>query len=248
MRFFIDLSYHGKAFHGWQKQPNAISVQETVEKSLCTAFQKPIELVGAGRTDTGVHAKQCIAHFDIENPFDAEEMIYKLNTMLPPSIVVNRIFQVKPDVHARFDAVSREYKYYVNLQKDPFSKDFACLIKKKIDVDLMNQGCQILMEHNNFQCFSKVKTDVKTYNCKIEKAHWEKIDDQLVFTIKADRFLRNMVRAIVGTLLEIGTGKRPLSDLEKILASKDRCEAGKSMAAKGLFLYKINYPKNITEK
>lgn len=247
MRFFIDLSYHGKPFHGWQKQPNAITVQETVEKSLETAFQTRIELVGAGRTDTGVHAKQYIAHFDVDENFNGEQLVYKLNTMLPPAVVANKIFEVKPAVHARFDALSREYKYYVNTRKNPFSKDFSCLIKRKIDVDVMNEACEILMSHHNFQCFSKVKTDVKTYHCKIEKAHWERIDDQLIFTIKADRFLRNMVRAIVGTLLEIGMGKRPLDDLENILASKDRCQAGKSMAAKGLFLYKINYPKTITE-
>lgn len=247
MRYFIDLSYDGKPFHGWQKQPNAITVQETIEACFAQIFQEKIALVGAGRTDTGVHAKQFIAHLDIFTNFDVKELKYKLNRMLPSSIVIHKIYAVKNDAHARFDALTREYKYYITTSKNPFTKDFSCLIKSKIDLKIMNEACEILKQHRNFQCFSKVKTDVKTYNCKIENAFWENVDDQLVFTISANRFLRNMVRAIVGTMIEMGTAKKSLANFEKILTSKDRGQAGKSIAAKGLFLNKIEYPKLIKE-
>ncbi len=245
MRYFIELAYDGTNFHGWQKQPNAITIQEVLETCLAKIFQQKVEVIGAGRTDTGVHAKHFIAHFDLEKSFKAKDLIYKLNRMLPEAIVVYQIYPVKADAHARFDAISREYKYYISLEKNPFTRDFSCLIPGKIEVDIMNEACEILKKHTDFQCFSKVKTDVRTYNCKIEKADWQKIEDQLIFTIVADRFLRNMVRAIVGTLLEIGKRKKTLSDLEEILKSKNRSRAGKSMAAKGLFLHKITYPENL---
>lgn len=247
LRFFIDLSYEGQPFHGWQKQQNAITVQETVECNLAKIFRNTVDLVGAGRTDTGVHARQLIAHFDLDQEFDPDHLCYKLNRMLPPSIAVNEVYPVKSEAHARFDALMREYKYYVSSKKNPFTRHFSGYVPEKIDLNLMNESCNILKKHRNFQCFSKVKTDVKTYNCKIETAYWEVDGEQLVFTIRADRFLRNMVRAIVGTCLEIGAKKRPLKELPDILESRDRCRAGKSAAAKGLFLYKINYPKKITD-
>ncbi|HLS29625.1 MAG TPA: tRNA pseudouridine(38-40) synthase TruA [Flavobacteriaceae bacterium] len=245
MRFFIEMAYNGRDFHGWQKQPNAITIQETLEKCFAKIFQRKIEIIGAGRTDTGVHARYLVAHFNMKTEIDSDHLVYKLNRMLPASVAIHDIYPVKPEAHARFDAISRKYKYYVSLKKDPFTQDFSCLILQKINMAKMNQACEILKNHRNFQCFSKVKTDVKTYKCTIEKAYWEKIDNQLVFTIVADRFLRNMVRSIVGTLLEIGLGKRPLEDFEKVIASKNRSRAGKSMAAKGLFLHKIRYPENI---
>ncbi len=247
MRFFIDLAYDGATFHGWQKQPNACTVQETLETLLAKVFRTEVPVVGAGRTDTGVHAKQLIAHFDWHQEIDAAHLIYKLNRMLPAAIAIKSIYRVKDDAHARFDALSREYKYYISLSKNPFTAAFSCLEQRSIKVDLMTKACAYLLNHRDFQCFSKVKTDVKTYNCTIEYAFWEQDADQLIFTIKADRFLRNMVRAIVGTLVEIGLQKRPVEDMQRILNSKDRCQAGKSIAAKGLFLTEIVYPQSITQ-
>lgn len=248
MRFFIDLSYDGKPFHGWQKQPNALGIQEVIETYLNKIFGEKINLVGAGRTDTGVHARQLIAHFDYDKTFGIQNLIYRLNRMLPAAIVINDIYKVNSDAHARFDAITREYNYYISTQKNPFTQAYSCLIPHKMDLEMMNQACEILKQHQNFQCFSKVKTDVKTYNCEIKKAYWEKENEQYIFTIEANRFLRNMVRAIVGTLVEIGEHKKTLQDLQQILESRDRCQAGKSIAAKGLFLNRITYPQSITKE
>ena len=245
MRFFIEIAYNGFAYHGWQKQPEASSVQETLENALTTALQQKIEVIGAGRTDTGVHARQFFAHFDAEITMETEQLVFKLNTILPPDIAVFRIFETASDAHARFDAISREYHYFVTTRKDPFKIGSAYFIKKKIDLQRMNEAAKIIMQHSDFQAFSKVKTDVKTFQCKIENAVWEQNGDELVFKIKADRFLRNMVRAIVGTLLDIGTHKTKLEDLEKIIRGRDRCGAGKSVPAHALFLTHIEYPKTI---
>lgn len=245
MRYFIELAYDGEPFHGWQSQPNAVTVQENVEKCFGKVFQQKVEITGAGRTDTGVHARHLVAHFDMDQDFDHHQLIYKLNRMLSPAIVISKIYPVQPEAHARFNAIAREYKYYVSLKKDPFTRRFSARITEQIDVKRMNEACEILKQHRDFQCFSKVKTDVYTYNCDISEAKWEEFEDQLVFSITADRFLRNMVRAIVGTLLEIGSGKKDIEDLEEILKSKDRGKAGKSVAAKGLFLHRIAYPESI---
>jgi len=245
LRYFIDLSFNGKDFFGWQKQPNVITVQEVVEDKLSIALQETIEVVGAGRTDTGVHARQIFAHFDTQKNFVINDFVFKLNTMLPHSISVNTLFKVHPESHARFDATAREYTYYVDTQKNPFTNSMAYYIKKNIEVTAMNKAAKILLDYKDFQCFSKVKTDVFTYNCTLFYAHWERKDHQLVFTIKADRFLRNMVRAIVGTLLEIGLGKRTIEDLHHVIQSKDRSLAGKSVDAKGLFLTQVEYPNSI---
>lgn len=247
MRFFIELAYDGQPFHGWQKQPNAITIQEWVETCIAKIFRKPIEVVGAGRTDAGVHARQLMAHFDLDENFDPEELVYKLNRMLPHAILVHKIYQVHPEAHARFDALKREYRYYICLGKNPFKRNFACEFYHDLNVDAMNQACKYLLEHRDFECFSKVKTDVHTFNCTIETAYWKQEEDVLVFRIVADRFLRNMVRAIVGTLMEIGEGRREVSEMASILQSKNRSEAGKSIAAKGLFLHKITYPETIKE-
>ncbi len=247
MRFFITLSYHGKSYHGWQKQPNAVTVQETVENCFYKIFQEKVKLVGAGRTDTGVHARQFIAHFDLDTDFNTQHLVYKLNRMLPADISVKALHRVASDAHARFDALTREYKYYISTQKDPFKAEFSALVKRKINIEAMNQAADLLKSHRDFQCFSKVKTDVKTYHCHIKTAYWKREGNQLVFTIVANRFLRNMVRAIVGTLLEIGIGQRSLEDLKSTLESKNRNRAGKSVVAKGLFLHRIEYPKSITK-
>ncbi|RPE00160.1 tRNA pseudouridine(38-40) synthase TruA [Aureibaculum marinum] len=246
MRYFIELSYNGKKYHGWQTQPNAISVQETVVKALSTLLRIEVNLVGAGRTDAGVHALQLFAHFDVPISLDENYITKKVNAFLPDDIVVNRIFLVNDNAHARFDAVSRSYQYRIWLGRNPFLLDTTWqLYQKQLDVNKMNQAASILLTYTNFKCFSKSKTDVRTYNCKISEAKWEQKENQLIFYITADRFLRNMVRAIVGTLIEVGTGKNTIEGFIKILNSQDRSEAGFSAPAKGLFLTEVKYPKTI---
>lgn len=244
MRYFLELAYMGKAYHGWQKQPNAVSVQEVIENSLFTIARRPIEIVAAGRTDAGVHAKQIFAHFDLEEKPDPN-FVFKLNSLLPKDIAILDIRKVKLDAHARFDALNRTYEYHIIQKKDPFAAETALLIKRDLHVDLMNKAAKILLEYSNFKSFSRSRTDVKTYNCTIEGAFWEKQDDRLIFCIKADRFLRNMVRAIVGTLIEIGLGKRQIETMPKIIESQNRSTAGASVSAHGLYLTKIEYPKQI---
>ncbi|MCD2260367.1 tRNA pseudouridine(38-40) synthase TruA [Psychroserpens luteolus] len=244
MRFFIELSYNGKAYHGWQNQPDAISVQEVVEKALSTLLKHDISIMGAGRTDAGVHASQLFAHFDTEQKFP-DNFVFKLNSFLPKDIAVTTIFEVSADAHARFDALSRTYHYRVSTKKNVFNFDFSYALHKSLDVELMNKACDILLQYSDFQCFSKVNTDVKTYHCKLMQAHWTIENNELLFTIKADRFLRNMVRAIVGTLINIGLGKLELERLHDIIKSKDRSEAGFSVPAHGLYLVNVDYPKHI---
>ncbi len=245
MRYFIELSYNGKAYHGWQNQPNAITVQEVLEKALSTILKSEISIVGAGRTDAGVHASQMFAHFDYDENFDAKDLVYKLNSFLPKDVAIQQIFKVKPEAHARFDAVSRTYHYKVSTSKNVFDYDFAYEVQLPLNVDAMNKACKILFEYRDFQCFSKSNTDVKTYNCDIKEAYWTSNNNQLIFTITADRFLRNMVRAIVGTMVNIGLGKLKPEDLHAIIKSKDRGEAGFSVPAHGLYLTEIVYPEDI---
>ncbi|MEZ4778364.1 MAG: tRNA pseudouridine(38-40) synthase TruA [Flavobacteriaceae bacterium] len=245
MRYFIELAYNGKNYCGWQNQPNGIAVQEVVEKALSTLLGEPISITGAGRTDTGVHAKQLFAHFDYSEIDATEKLTYRLNSFLPNDISVHSIFEVTPDAHARFDAETREYEYHIALKKDPFMEGFAYYIHLRPDVSKMNEAAKLLFEYEDFQCFSRSKTDVKTYYCTITKAHWEQRENLLIFTIAANRFLRNMVRAIVGTLLEIGYGKLSLEDFKTIIESKNRSNAGASAPAHGLYLTKITYPENI---
>ncbi|WP_370478443.1 tRNA pseudouridine(38-40) synthase TruA [Tamlana flava] len=245
MRYFLELSYNGKAYHGWQNQPNAISLQEVIEKSLSTLLGEHIDIVGAGRTDAGVHAKQMFAHFDTEVDFDADNLAYKLNSFLPIDLAIHSVFKVKHDAHARFDALSRTYLYRITLQKNVFEFDNIYYVKQPLDVEKMNAAAKILFGYNDFQCFSKSNTDVKTYYCDIMKAEWFFQDDELHFVIKANRFLRNMVRAIVGTMVEIGLGKLRVDDLHTIIQSKKRSEAGFSVPAHGLYLTGIEYPEHI---
>ncbi|MFD2565088.1 tRNA pseudouridine(38-40) synthase TruA [Aquimarina rubra] len=245
MRYFLELSYNGTPYHGWQRQPNAISVQEVLENSLSTVLRTKIDVVGAGRTDTGVHAKQIMAHFDSLMELDTVQLKYKLNSILPPEIAIHTVSLVKEDAHARFDAVSRSYEYIISLSKDPFRIHNAYYLKRELDLDLMNEAAKLLLNYTNFKCFSKSKTDVKTYNCKITNAVWERKDDLLVFRISANRFLRNMVRAIVGTLIEIGEHKLNLDDLKNIIKSENRSKAGYSVPAHGLYLTEVQYPKTI---
>lgn len=245
MRYFIQLSYNGSAYHGWQIQPNAVTVQETIQDALSKLLNTNISITGAGRTDTGVHAFQMFAHFDVDETLDTENLTFKLNSFLPKDIAIQSIFQVNADAHSRFHAIKRSYDYKISLKKNVFLFDYTHYVHQKLDVDKMNEAANILLEYTNFQCFSKSNTDVKTYNCKIEQAQWKQEGNLLIFTICADRFLRNMVRAIVGTLLNIGLSKIAVSDMHKILASKDRSKAGFSVPSKGLYLTEVLYPDNI---
>lgn len=245
VRYFLDIAYNGKNYFGWQRQPNEKSVQEVLEDSLSLLMGQPISVTGAGRTDTGVHARQLMVHFDAEEISDTEHLKYRLNALLPKDIAVKELFRVKDDAHARFDALSREYEYWISLKKDPFLEGLAYYTHFVPDIEEMNQAAEILFEYIDFQCFSRSKTDVKTYHCSIKKAYWERKGDVLIFTISADRFLRNMVRAIVGTLLEIGYGKLDILDFHTIIQSKDRSNAGASAPAHGLYLTQIIYPSTI---
>lgn len=246
MRYFIELAYKGTNYHGWQIQPNAISIQECIQKAFSTILRKEIEVVGAGRTDTGVHAEQLFAHFDFEDEFNVEKIIYKVNAVLPDDITVYSIFKVTEEAHTRFDAVNRSYEYRILLGRNPFKIETTWqLINKKLKIEKMNKAAQILLTYTDFQCFSRSNTDVRTYNCKVTNAEWKFDGNLLVFHISADRFLRNMVRAIVGTLIEVGEGKTSIEEFEEIIKSKDRCEAGPSAPAQGLFLTAVTYPKSI---
>lgn len=245
MRYFLELSYNGKNYHGWQNQPHAISVQEVLEKALSTLLNQPTAIVGAGRTDAGVHAKKMFAHFESETSFEAIDLVYKLNSFLPKDIAVHDVFKVNPDAHARFHAVSREYLYRISLSKDVFNYDESYYLKPQLDLNKMKEATKLLLGYKDFQCFSKSNTDVNTYNCDIMLAQWELVENELQFRIKADRFLRNMVRAIVGTLINVGLGKLEVEDMHTILASKNRSEAGFSVPAHGLYLIDVAYPDSI---
>jgi len=243
LRYFIQLSYKGTNYHGWQIQPNAISVQGVVEKALSTILRDTIEVVGAGRTDTGVHASFFVLHFDVLKELtNFENLVYKLNSLLPNDIAIQKIWKVENDMHARFSAISRTYKYYISTKKNPFRTETSFKYLLPLDIDKMNDAVRILGEYEDFTSFSRLHTDVKTNNCKILWAEWEVVETQLIFTIKADRFLRNMVRAIVGTLLEVGKGKLTVANFRKIIEMKNRGAAGASAPAKGLFLVDIQYP------
>lgn len=241
LRYFIELAYKGTNYHGWQVQPDADSVQETLNKALSTVLKTSIDIVGAGRTDTGVHAKKMYAHFDFEQNIDSPLLVHKLNSFLPKDIVVFDIIKVAEESHARFDAIKRTYEYHIHTLKDPFENEASYQFQFPLDVDKMNEACAILFKYNDFECFSKVNTDVRTFNCVIFEANWTQNGTKLIFTISADRFLRNMVRAIVGTMINIGIGKISLSDFEKIIESKDRSQAGFSVPAHGLYLTQIEY-------
>ncbi len=241
MRYFIKLAYNGTHYHGWQYQPNASSVQETLNKAISVILNTDINLMGAGRTDTGVHAKEMFAHFDFEKPINISSIVHKLNSYLPKDIVIYDIIPVQDEAHARFDAVKRTYEYHINTFKDAFLQDGSWYFHQKLDLDLMNQASKLLFDHIDFQCFSKVNTDVNTFDCTILEAHWKQENNQIVFTISANRFLRNMVRAIVGTLVNVGLQKISLDDFNEIIKSKNREKAGFSVPAHGLYLTKIEY-------
>lgn len=242
MRYFIEFAYKGTNYHGWQMQPDAISVQEVLTKATNLILKDTFELVGAGRTDAGVHASKMYAHFDTEVSINTIEAVRRLNSYLPEDIAVFNILKVADDAHARFDATARTYEYHINLQKDVFSKELSWYQFRKLNVQKMNEAAKILLEYEDFECFSKTHTDVFTFNCTITEAFWVENNGKLVFHISANRFLRNMVRAIVGTLINIGLEKIEVQDMRNIIESKNRGKAGFSVPAHGLYLTKVNYP------
>lgn len=244
MRYFIHLAYNGTPYHGWQIQPNASSVQETLENAFSLLLGETIGIVGCGRTDTGVHAADFYAHFETEQELseaNLTQLTFKANSFLSDDIRIYRIFMVNNDVHARFSATARTYQYHVSNVKQPFGKDFCHRVFYKPDIELMNKAAKILFEYTDFTSFSKLHTQTATNNCTILYARWDMVEEEYVFTISANRFLRNMVRAITGTLLEVGRGKLSLDDFRKVIESKNRCNAGTSLPAKALFLTKVEY-------
>ena len=254
MRYFLELSYNGEKFHGWQSQPNAVGVQQKIEEALSIVTRLPISIVGAGRTDAGVHAREMYAHFDLpEGVKDKGKLILSLNRLVGKDIAIADIIQVSDDAHARFDAIERTYKYFVTYQKSPFIYPYTCHSPIRLDIGKMNEAASILLHTKDFTSFAKLHSDAKTNICDVRYASWEKIDNAdgimpglfeegIVFTISADRFLRNMVRAVVGTLVEVGRGKITLEQFRDIIAKKDRCSAGVSMPGEALFLWSVKYP------
>ncbi len=245
MRYFLDIAYRGTHYHGWQEQENAISVQETLNKALSKISGLEIKCVGSGRTDTGVHASQQIVHFDIAKNIDTNKFLYQLNSVLPSDIAGNSIRRVTDDAHARFDATKRTYNYFIHQKKDPFKEGLSYFFSSEIDVVTINESLTILKNHTDFESFSKAKTEVNNFNCEISEAEWQATENGWFFYISANRFLRGMVRTIVGTMLDIGQGKLSPADLHLILNQKDRKAAGRSVAAHGLYLSEVAYPEEI---
>ncbi len=248
MRYFLFLSFDGTAYHGWQVQPNAMSVQQRLNEALSTLLGTKTEVVGAGRTDTGVHAASMVAHFDAE-PLDTKQLCFKLNRILPPDIAIHEVKEVTPNAHARFDATARTYHYHVYTQKNPFRRSYAMRLLFSVDFEKMNEAAKILTTVNDFTSFSKLHTDAKTNICHVTHAEWTQVDNDLWrFEITADRFLRNMVRAVVGTLLEVGRGKLSIEDFRDVIAKKNRCAAGESVPACALSLVSVDYPDTLFEE
>jgi tRNA pseudouridine38-40 synthase len=242
MRYFVWFSYDGTAYHGWQIQPNGNSVQEELQRALSTLLREEISVTGAGRTDAGVHARQMVAHFDFSEAIDLEQLAYKLNRILPCDIAVDRVELVDDDMHARFSATSRTYHYYIHTKKDPFSRPYSTELHYELDFDKMNEAGRILMTYDDFGAFCKSHSDVKTTLCRVTKAEWVQTSEtSWYFEITANRFLRNMVRAVVGTLIDVGRGRLTLDDSRKVIEGKRRTEAGESMPANALFLENIRY-------
>jgi tRNA pseudouridine38-40 synthase len=242
MRYFVWFSYDGTAYHGWQIQPNGNSVQAELQRALSTLLREEISVTGAGRTDAGVHARQMVAHFDFSEAIDLEQLAYKLNRILPCDIAVDRVELVDDDMHARFSATSRTYHYYIHTKKDPFSRPYSTELHYELDFDKMNEAGRILMTYDDFGAFCKSHSDVKTTLCRVTKAEWVQTSEtSWYFEITANRFLRNMVRAVVGTLIDVGRGRLTLDDFRKVIEGKRRTEAGESMPANALFLENIRY-------
>ena len=245
MRYFLQLAYRGTNYHGWQRQPNGLSVQEVLENALTTVLREPIGVVGSGRTDTGVHAGEQFAHFETDTPLPPQ-LLRALNSLMPPDVAVYDCFPVRADDHARYTALFRYYQYHISRRKDPFQQGLAYVFTLPLNVALMNEAAETLRLHIDFESFSKVKTDVRTFNCRIDWAYWEeKPTGALLFHIRADRFLRGMVRAIVGTLLAVGQERLSVADFERIILARDRKQAGHAAPAEGLSLVEVGYPEEV---
>lgn len=249
MRYFIELSYDGAAYCGWQRQPDAPSVQQTLERALSTLLRMPTEVVGAGRTDTGVNASYYVAHFDTQEPVkDCAQLVYKLNLILPKDIAVKAVKTVKAEAHARFDAREREYTYFISQRKNPFRRFSSWQYYVQLDMEKMNEAAEVLLRYDDFTSFAKLNSNNKTNICRVMKAEWRRAEedsDVMIFTIRADRFLRNMIRAIVGTLVDVGRGRYSVEDFERIVASKDLSLSSAGAPAEGLFLSDVVYDEEI---
>ncbi|MBR1468808.1 MAG: tRNA pseudouridine(38-40) synthase TruA [Prevotella sp.] len=242
MRYFITLSYDGTRYHGWQIQPNGISVEECLRNALTTLLRKPVETVGAGRTDAGVHAQKMVAHFDFDDPIDEQQLVYRLNRLLPRDMAVQSVQQVADDMHARFSATSRTYHYYIHTRKNPFLAAYSCEMHYPLDFEAMNEAAQWLLTQKDFASFCKAGADVKTTLCTLTQASWKQLsENSWCFEITANRFLRNMVRAVVGTLVEVGRNRITLEEFQNIVSTHSRSAAGESMPAHALFLVDVKY-------
>jgi tRNA pseudouridine38-40 synthase len=245
LRYFFEIAYNGRNYAGWQSQANATSVQAVVENALSHLVKETVKIYGSGRTDTGVHCEQQFFHSDIAKAFDAGTLVFKLNSFLPRDIVIKDIRAVRPEASARFDAVERSYQYRITKEKNPFLEGLAWHSFKPVDVSTMNKAAALLVGEHDFECFSKVHTDVNHFLCTIRKAHWQEKDGMLLFDITANRFLRGMVRSIVGTLLDVGSGKTTIKGFQAIIESRDRKKAGANVPPHGLYLTRIKYPAGI---
>lgn len=244
MRYFVTFSYNGTRYHGWQIQPNGDSVQAQLQRGLSLLLRSEINVTGAGRTDAGVHARMMVAHFDFPSDIDCQQLAYKLNKLLPRDIAVSKVERVPDELHARFSATSRMYRYYIHTAKDPFLSFTSCEMHYPLDFNKMNEAAKVLMEYSDFGAFCKAHADVKTTLCKVTVAEWKQVSpSSWYFEIRANRFLRNMVRAVVGTLVDVGRGRLTLDDFRRVIEGKKRTEAGESMPAHALFLEEVTYPK-----
>ncbi len=245
MRYFFEISYNGTHYHGWQNQANAVGVQQIVEDALSKLFRTEIEITGSGRTDAGVHCSQQFFHTEIDKEFSPKDLVHRLNAFLPKDIAIRSIHQVRPEAHARYDAFERSYEYKITQTKNPLLVGYAYYYFRDLDVPTMNKAAALLVGEHDFECFSKVKTDVNHFLCTIKKARWNQSEELLVFNITANRFLRGMVRAVVGTLLDVGSGKISVKEFQDIIKSKDRKKAGMNVPPEGLYLVSVKYPKKI---
>lgn len=245
MRFFLDISYQGTSYHGWQVQNNAHTVQGEINNALSTLLRTPTDCLGSGRTDTGVHATHQIAHFDTDLQLDAEDFAYKLNSFLPKTISINNCTRVRDEAHARFDADMRSYEYHLHHHKNPFKQGLSYCFNVSLDLTAIHHACDLIADWENFQAFSRVQTEVNNFLCQIKEIKWVQANDAAVFHVSANRFLRGMVRAMVGTLLEVGQGRMSLDQLKLVLESGDRKRAGRAVPAEGLFLTRVSYPDHI---
>ena len=248
MKYFFEIAYHGKKYAGWQNQANAIGIQSIIENTLSQMFRTEIKIIGSGRTDTGVHCEQQFFHCELEKAFEYDSLIQRMNSFLPKDIVVKAIRKVKPDANARFDALERTYQYRITRKRNPFLEGLTWHYFRPLDIQTMNRAAALLQGEHDFECFSKVNTDVNHFLCNIKKAEWKERGTMLVFTITANRYLRGMVRSIVGTLLDVGSGKTSMKEFQHILQSRDRKKAGANVPAQGLYLVKVKYPSRIFVK